>query len=63
MKKGDFFACPCHGAKFELDGKRFPGPSESPRAMDALQVELRDGEVWVKFERFATGLAESKAIG
>jgi menaquinol-cytochrome c reductase iron-sulfur subunit len=52
---GARFVCPCHGAVFDLDGKRVEIPSESPRDMDTLEVDrarLEEGEVWVKFQSF-----------
>ena len=49
----DFF-CPCHNSNFSSDGAIKSGVS--PRAMDALDVEVRaGGEVWVKFQNFKAG--------
>ena len=40
-----------------VDGKKLYGPS--PRDLDTLKVEIRDGgEVYVRFERFRGGIAE-----
>lgn len=37
-------ACPCHGSVFDLDtGEPLEGPA--PRALDAVAVEVRDGQV------------------
>jgi len=53
------FLCPCHTARFDLDGRRTDEHSKSPRDMDTLpDVEIRDNEVWVRFENFRTGIAE-----
>jgi Rieske Fe-S protein len=50
--KGHFY-CPCHLANFDLDGRRAPGAFDSPRDMDTLDVEIRDGgAVWVRFQNF-----------
>ncbi len=50
------FVCPCHKAKFAVDGKRLEADSQSPRDMDALTVEVRGGsEVWIRFANFKTG--------
>ncbi len=55
------FFCPCHVAGFDLEGRRTDRPSPSPRDMDRLEVELRDGEVWVKFENFILGTSQQIA--
>jgi len=56
-KKG--FLCPCHNSLFELDGKIRDPKSPSPRALDRLFVEIRNGsEVWVEFQNYRTGTAQ-----
>jgi menaquinol-cytochrome c reductase iron-sulfur subunit len=58
------FFCPCHSASFDLSGKRLDAASPSPRDMDSLQVEIRDSnEVWVKFQKFATGTVNKVVSG
>ncbi len=53
------FYCPSHGALFDLQGRRLDEKGISPRDLDTLEVEVRDGtEVWVKFEKFQDGTAE-----
>jgi len=53
-KKG--FYCPCHNSLFEMDGKIGDPKSPSPRGLDTLAVEIRNGtEVWVEFQNFRTG--------
>jgi menaquinol-cytochrome c reductase iron-sulfur subunit len=53
------FYCPSHGALFDLQGRRLDEKSISPRDLDSLEVEIRDGrEVWVKFEKFQDGTAQ-----
>jgi phosphoesterase RecJ-like protein len=55
----DIFFCPCHRASFSPSGKRLDEESPSPRDLDTLEVELRDGtEVWVKFEKFQAGITQ-----
>lgn len=59
--EGGMYFCPCHGAGFALSGERLEVPSESPRDMDTLEVDrkrLQDGEVWVKFKNFRTGISD-----
>jgi Rieske Fe-S protein len=54
--KASGFVCPCHSAHFDIQGKRTDAKSISPRDMDMLGYELRNGsEVWVRFEKFQTG--------
>ena len=59
------FQCPCHTSAFELDGKRAPGHSPSPRDMDTLLVDekrLKDtGEVWIEFVNYYPGKATQVA--
>ena len=54
------YLCPCHDSQFNIDGSLVAGArSPSPRSLDALEVEVRDGsEVWVKFQKFEPGKAE-----
>lgn len=50
------FACPCHRSRFALDGSISDPASPSPRGMDELEVEVRNGdEVWVRFQNFRPG--------
>ncbi len=58
----DYF-CPCHDSAFALeDGKQGPG-SPSARPLDSLETEVRDdGDVWVKFQNFQTGIEEKKPV-
>ncbi|HXG46996.1 MAG TPA: Rieske (2Fe-2S) protein, partial [Methylomirabilota bacterium] len=50
------YLCPCHNSSFALDGQiKNPG-SPSPRPLDTLEVEIRNGsEIWVKFQNFRAG--------
>jgi menaquinol-cytochrome c reductase iron-sulfur subunit len=53
--KNHFF-CPCHNSSFALDGQVQDPKSPSPRGLDDLVVEIRNGtEVWVKFQNFRAG--------
>jgi len=53
-------ACPCHESRFELDGRSAGGPA--PRALDALEAEVRDGRVLVRFQRFQVGIADKRVV-
>jgi menaquinol-cytochrome c reductase iron-sulfur subunit len=53
------FLCPCHDSRFALDGKIQNPSSPSPRGLDELTVEIRNGgEVWVQFQNFRAGVHE-----
>jgi menaquinol-cytochrome c reductase iron-sulfur subunit len=57
------FACPCHGSSFDLEGTVSNPSSPSPRSMDALEVEIRNGdEVWVRHQSFRVGVSEKTAL-
>ena len=57
------FACPCHKSSFDLDGAVNDPASPSPRDMDALDVEIRNGdEVWVRFQHFLPGREEKTPV-
>jgi menaquinol-cytochrome c reductase iron-sulfur subunit len=49
------YFCPCHKSSFAVDGAILDPKSPSPRAMDALEAEVRNGEVWVRFQNFRKG--------
>lgn len=50
------FQCPCHVSAFNVDGQTLTGPS--PRPLDTLEVEIRnENEIWVKYERFRSGIS------
>lgn len=60
---GSRFVCPCHRSSFALDGSINDPASPSPRAMDELEVEIRNGdEVWVRFQNFQPGLEDKLPI-
>ena len=50
------FGCPCHNSSFDLDGEVNDPSSPSPRDMDSLEVDVRNGdEIWVAFQNFLPG--------
>jgi len=60
--KNNGFYCPCHSAHFDVQGQRTDEKSMSPRDLDTLDVEIRNGsDVWVKFETFQTGTSSKIA--
>lgn len=58
------FLCPCHNSEFTIEGNRTdPAQSPSPRDMDTVEVEIRNGnEVWVDYQNFKGGVAD-KVVG
>ena len=56
------FACPCHKSSFDLDGTVNDPQSPSPRAMDALEVEVRGNDVWVRFQNFLPGREDKTPV-
>jgi len=52
------FLCPLHKSLFNADGSLKNAKSPSPRPMDTLQTEVRDGTVWVRFENFRVGVRQ-----
>jgi menaquinol-cytochrome c reductase iron-sulfur subunit len=57
------YYCPCHNSSFAISGQIADPKSPSPRGLDTLEVELRNGtEVWVNFQNFQTGHAEKVPV-
>ena len=54
------FFCPCHQSAFDPDGKKLN--QTPPRDLDDLTVEIRTGEIWVKYQNFRTATPEKQAI-
>lgn len=53
------YFCPCHNSSFGPDGKILDPKSPSPRGLDDLAVEVRNGtEIWVTFRNFRAGVHE-----
>ncbi len=50
------FICPCHDSFFDIEGRVLSGPS--PRGMDTLETEIRDGKIFVKYEKMRLGVSE-----
>lgn len=55
------FHCPCHNSQFDKRGGRLNDEGPSPRDMDSLEAEVREGVLWCRFQRFASGVAEKTA--
>jgi menaquinol-cytochrome c reductase iron-sulfur subunit len=55
------FVCPCHDSTWNVEGQRLSGPT--PRNLDALPSQVKDGMLLVRWEQFRTGTAEQIRIG
>jgi menaquinol-cytochrome c reductase iron-sulfur subunit len=57
------FQCPCHRSSFDLDGVVNDPSSPSPRDMDVLDVQVRNGdEIWVRFQNFLPGQEDKTPV-
>lgn len=54
------FVCPCHNSVYGIDGKVVSGPA--PRGLDELPVEIKDGNLYVQYEKFEVGIPEKIII-
>ena len=54
------FHCPCHGSIFSISGKVLGGPA--PRSLDTLPTEIKEGVLYVRWERFKSGVPEKIKI-
>jgi len=54
------FKCPCHRSAFDLAGQVKAGPS--PRAMDSLELEEKNGLVAIRFQRFRQGVPAKEPV-
>ena len=50
------FICPCHDSFFDIEGRVLSGPS--PRGMDTLTTEIKDGKIFVKYRKMRLGISE-----
>lgn len=58
QKTKQTYGCPCHASAFSFEGVALEGPS--PRPMDPLSVEVKDGTVYVKWQRFKVGVKDKR---
>ena len=49
------FICPCHDSFFDIEGRVLSGPS--PRGMDTLETEIKDGKIFVKYQKMRLGVS------
>ena len=54
------FHCPCHGSIFSMNGRVLGGPA--PRPLDTLPYEIKDGVLFVRWERYKSGIPDKIQI-
>ncbi len=54
------FKCPCHASVFTVDGRVVSGPA--PRPLDTLPAEIRQGVLYVEWERFQVGIPQKRTV-
>ncbi len=54
------FECPCHASVFTIDGKVASGPA--PRPLDTLPYKIKDGRLYVEWQRFKVGTPEKVRV-
>jgi len=54
------FECPCHGSVWTIEGKVIGGPA--PRPLDTLPYKIKDGKLFIEWERFKVGISEKVRV-
>lgn len=54
------FVCPCHNSVYTIEGKVVSGPA--PRGLDTLPTEIKDNNLFVKYEKFQVGIPKKVVI-
>jgi len=49
------FVCPCHESYFDIEGSVLSGPS--PRGLDTLDTEIKQGKLFVKYQKMKLGIS------
>jgi len=57
LQERSVYLCPCHNSTFTVAGRIGDPSSPAARGLDALDVEIRGNEIWVKFQNFEAGKA------
>ncbi len=50
------FVCPCHESYFDIEGNVLSGPS--PRKLDTLETEIKQGKLFVRYQKMKLGISE-----
>lgn len=56
------YSCPYHNSTFADTGEVLNPDSPSPRGLDSLGVEIREGELWVAFVNFKANIKEKLPV-
>lgn len=54
------YLCPCHDSRFSITGEKLSGPSE--RGLDQLPLVVRDGRVFLTWQRYRVGQATKEPV-
>jgi menaquinol-cytochrome c reductase iron-sulfur subunit len=54
------YACPCHASFFNQQGDVLAGPS--PRGLDPLAFEIRNGRLWIRWIDFRQGTDNRESV-
>ncbi|MFQ5687623.1 MAG: ubiquinol-cytochrome c reductase iron-sulfur subunit [Candidatus Scalindua sp.] len=54
-KNSGRFICPCHDSYFDIEGNVLSGPS--PRKLDTLETEIKQGKLFVKYQKMKLGIS------
>jgi cytochrome b6-f complex iron-sulfur subunit len=57
------FDCPCHGGRFQEDGRAAPSSPVAYRPLPAIQTKVDGGQVWVFLPSPATDVSTSTSSG
>jgi menaquinol-cytochrome c reductase iron-sulfur subunit len=55
-QKDRLFKCPCHGSIYDMEGAVKAGPA--PRPLDTLPSKVENGELYVMYQEFKSGLSK-----
>ncbi len=56
------FSCPCHSSTFASTGEVLNPDSPSPRGLDSLRVEIREGDLWVEYLNFKANIKQKLPV-
>ncbi|MFT5190177.1 MAG: menaquinol-cytochrome c reductase iron-sulfur subunit [Verrucomicrobiales bacterium] len=57
------FSCPCHSSTFAASGEVLNPESPSPRGLDSLVAEVKEGDLWIEYVNFKANIKEKQTVG